>query len=79
MYAHCARSGEIELSSKADLKGRVCIGQGPKAELEQKISARARLAHDGKTWLVPNLPEAQTDDQAFDAVVAFTDRLKLPL
>lgn len=79
MFAHCYRSGEIELSRKALLPGCICIGRGPKADLEAKLAGRARLAYDGKTWLVPGIPEADTDHQAEAALDTFIARMARPL
>lgn len=79
MYAHCYRSGEIKLSRKSDLPGCICIGEGPKSELEAKLSARARHAYDGETFLVPGIPEAENDEAAAAALVRFHTRMKEPL
>lgn len=79
MYAHCYRSGEIELSRKSDLDGRICIAKGLKADLEEKLAVRARLAYDGETWLVPGIPEADGDSQAEAALDAFIERMSRPL
>ena len=75
MYAHCHRSGEIELSRRINLPGQVLIASGLKADLERKLAGRARLAYDNKIWLVPGLPEADTDDKAFDATKVFKTRM----
>lgn len=75
MYAHCFRSGEIEVSRKKDLPGAIMIGSGPANELRRKLSARARHAYDGVTLLVPGIPEAETDDLAEAAMVRFSEFL----
>jgi len=75
MYAHCFRSGEIELSRKSNIEGAICIANAPAKELRRKVSARARHAYDGETLLVPGIPEAQTDDEAFDAMQRFKEFL----
>ncbi|WP_057462413.1 hypothetical protein [Pseudovibrio sp. POLY-S9] len=71
MYAHCYRSGEIELSHKSELSGAICIGEGRKADLVRRVEARARHAHDGKTLLVPGIPEAQTNVEAEQKMIEF--------
>lgn len=43
------------------------LSEGPKDELLQRLNAKARLAYDGETWLVPGLPEVQTEDAAMEA------------
>jgi hypothetical protein len=75
LYAHCFRSGEIKISRKRDERGMLCIGSGPGKELRKKITARARLSRDGETLLVPGLPEAEIEKDAFDAVNSFVDFL----
>ena len=67
--AHVYRSGQIVFRRRShpcpqgalplpDVPGRV-------------IRAKARLAHDGKTLLVPGVPEAVDGEAAIDAVLAF--------
>jgi hypothetical protein len=79
MYAHCNRSGEIEFHRRKNIPGLLLIGQGSKSDLEARTIARARHAYDGETLLVPGLPEAETDEQAFTAVEAFQVVLKRQL
>lgn len=71
MYAHCFRSGEIEISRKAKIEGAIQIAEAPADVLRRKVSARSRHAYDGKTLLVPGIPEAETDDEAYDAMMRF--------
>lgn len=78
-YAHCYRSGEILLSEQSFVDGCLQIGSGTQSELERKLAARARLAYDGKTWLVPGLPEAECEDDALGAFREFRGRLERPL
>ncbi len=77
MYLHCYRSGEIVFSRAPAIDGAIPLCEGRKDELKQKLSAKARLAYDGETWLVPGLPEAQTDDEAISALEHFQTRLGL--
>ena len=78
MHAHCYRSGEIELSRKADLDGAIWIGEGRMGDLKTRIMETARLAYDGVTWLVPGIPEAATDAEAEAAMLAYRARLTAP-
>ncbi len=71
MYAHCYRDGKIEVSRKSDLPGAICIGEGRKADLMRRVEARARHAYDGKTLLVPGIPEALTDEEAEQKLIEF--------
>lgn len=75
MYMHCYRSGEIVLSRAPDMEGAISLCEGSKDDLLQRLSAKARLAYDGETWLVPGLPEAQTEDVAMDALNVFYERV----
>ena len=75
MYLHCYRSGKIVLSRAPDMEGAIQLCQGPKDDLKQRLSAKARLAYDGETWLVPGLPEAQSEAEASAALAAFYARL----
>lgn len=77
MYMHCYRSGEIVLSRAQDMEGAISLCAGPKDDLLQRLSAKARLAYDGETWLVPGLPEAQTEDAAMEALNVFYERVSL--
>lgn len=40
-------------------------------ELRRKVKTRARLSYDGNEYLVPGIPEADTDDEARRALEAF--------
>ncbi len=75
LHAHCFRTGEIKISRKRDEPGMLLVGIGPGKELKEKVSARARLADDGQTMLVPGLPEAENEKDALDAVNDFVDFL----
>ncbi|WP_271952751.1 host nuclease inhibitor protein [Ruegeria faecimaris] len=78
MYAHCFRSGHIELSELPDIEGGICIGEGTKDELTRKLDGRARMSWND-TWLVPGVPEAETGDAALDATIRFKTRMDEPL
>lgn len=76
MYMHCYRSGEIVLSRAPDMDGAVALCQRSKPELLRLLSAKARLAYDDETWLVPSLPEAVSDTEAMIALETFQTRLE---
>lgn len=73
---HCYRSGEIVLSRAPDMEGAISLCEGSKDDLLQRLSAKARLAYDGETWLVPSLPEAVSDTEAMIALETFQARLE---
>lgn len=74
IYAVSDRRGVIEFAPKVD-DGMLPIARGYSRQLRELICATARHAYDGVTLLVPGVPEAQTDDQALDALLAFRDRI----
>ncbi|WP_171181161.1 host nuclease inhibitor protein [Ruegeria sp. HKCCD8929] len=76
-YAHCFRSGHIEVSDQPSLTGAICLAEAPEDELTKRLAGRARLGWDG-TWLIPGIPEAATYEQAMDAVMAFREQLAKP-
>lgn len=71
----CWRSGEAEIVSRAPV-GSATLMTGPRSRLEKLLSVHARHAYDGKTLLVPGLPEAGDDDAAVRAVRLFQLRLE---
>lgn len=75
-YLHAYRSGELAISSQAEIDGTIFLIKGTQRHLYNLLSGNARLAHDGETWLVPGVPEAETSDAAVEALVAFTNRLE---
>jgi hypothetical protein len=75
MRAMVDRSGVI-LLRRTDHSGLLTLAFGPRRILEEAISGCARKARDGSGWVVPGVPEAETDEAAFEAVQAFTPRLQ---
>lgn len=67
--AFCYRSGQIEFLSEGDIpEGALPIVAGEKKEVMDLIIATSRHAYDNKTFLVPGVPEAKSDNQALDAL-----------
>lgn len=79
IVAFADRSGVIEFG-----QGRVPRGMLPlyrhrnAARVRDLISATARHAYDGRTLLVPGVPEAASDDDALDALIAYRDWIAKP-
>jgi hypothetical protein len=69
-YAMCWRSGEIQVHPRMK-KGAIAIAKGLPRKLREEMCGAARHAYDGQTLLVPGIPEADNDEQAFDALVKF--------
>lgn len=71
----CYRSGEAFVSRRVP-KGTMKIVTGHGRRLRRILSACARHAYDGKTLLVPGLPEADDDRLAIEAVKHFEEMLR---
>lgn len=72
MHALVYRDGSISFSRKRpDMIETLLIATAPKAILHRAVSACARHAYDGKTLLVPGVPEADDETAAVDAVQKF--------
>lgn len=72
--AICWASGMIEIASECPL-GALVLASAPEEILAEAIQGSARLAYDGKTWLIPGVPEAAGRNLAVDAASAFAARL----
>lgn len=75
MIAQVDRRGVIELRRR-EHQGLLILARGDRRVLEPVVSVCARHAYDGQTLLVPGVPEAESDDQALDAVFRFQDELR---
>lgn len=70
-FAYSDRNGVIEFDRQVP-DGRLPIGSsGDQVRLRETVEAIARHAYDGKTLLVPGIPEADSDDQALEALLRF--------
>lgn len=65
-YAYCWRGGQIEIGARIP-DGALPPIRGRRRDVERTICARSRHAYDGKTLLVPGVPEAIDDDAALSA------------
>lgn len=72
LHAYCFASGEIEFSENIP-DGAVHIKKNCSQEDIAKIKVRSRLSYDGKTHLVPGVPEADNQREGMDAVFRFRD------
>ena len=75
---YCWRSGEIEVGT-VEPEGAITLARGELRALHAAVAGTARLAYDGKTWLVPGVPEAADDDDAWRSARAYRTRLELSL
>lgn len=73
LHAYCFASGEICFGPSIP-DGALPIIDGPDADVHRVIRGGARLSYDGETWLVPGVPEADDQNIAVDALIAFRRR-----
>ena len=73
-HAHVWASGLIEFRADVDVcpDGALPLPDVPRDVIE----VRARRAYDGRTLLVPGVPEAQSPADAFEALERFCEFLK---
>lgn len=77
MKAYCWRGGRIELvKNNVHLPSAFIITRGPAKRLRELICALSRHAYDGKTLLVPGLPEAKDENSAVRAVLSFRKEIE---
>lgn len=72
MIAYCWRSGEIEFGQRCP-RGAITILQGKADLVRGTVEPAARRAYDGKTLLVPGIPEADDDAAAEQALTRFNE------
>lgn len=75
LIAYCWASGQIEFGTKVP-EGAIEMARGKESIVRKHISATARLAYDGKTLLVPGVPEAADQKAAGDALAGHLAWLK---
>ena len=73
-YAWCHRSGEIGIGDTRPT-GVITFAAGDGENLRQMVEVTSRHAYDGKTYLVPGVPEAANDVDAKDALLDWCDWL----
>lgn len=76
-YAFCYASGHIDFGTQIP-KGCLPIANGPRAKLIEFMDGVARHDYDGKTLLVPGIPEAPNDTAKLDALQRFTAWISEP-
>lgn len=70
----CWRSGQVVVARRVP-RGAMQLVTGHGRRLNRVLGACARQAYDGKTLLVPGVPEAATDLEALEAVRRFKQML----
>ena len=74
MKAIVWRTGKIEFVQRCPT-GALLITTAPARKLRPVVEVVARHAYDGKTLLVPGVPEAEDELAAYSAVRAFIDQV----
>lgn len=75
MIAYAWATGRIDFGRKMP-DGALLIASAPAKKLRGVISVTARHAYDGKTRLVPGVPEAASGNEAVDALLAYNRSVK---
>jgi len=75
MIAYAWANGRIDFGRTMP-KDALLIGKGPAKPLRSHITATARHAYDGKTLLVPGVPESGGGNAAVDALLAYGREIK---
>jgi len=68
------RNGQVRFhksKAKGNKDGGLYFGAFPQKKDRDQIQAICRLAYDNKTLLCPGIPEAENDDEAFEAAQRF--------
>lgn len=60
------RSGIIEFGNRIP-DGALPVDHGTERSVRGRVGVLARHAYDGKTLLIPGVPEAGSDNEAFEA------------
>lgn len=68
LSCYCWRSGQLEFDDEVPEGALLLTTHDPKER--SSIEALARLSYDGKTFLVPGIPEAENDA---DAILAYNN------
>jgi hypothetical protein len=70
-HAYCWRTGRIGVGPRLP-KGALPLARGPISLLRQQVSAVSRHGYKKNWFLVPGVPEADTDEAALAAVKHFS-------
>jgi len=73
LYAHCYRTGKIVFMTTDKHPDTLTLCSGYGEEFINRVSVLARLAYDNETLLVPGVPEAADDEEAYQAVDKFRE------
>ena len=74
LTAFCYRSGQIHFGPRLP-QGTIPLAMGPAAQVRAEVAALAQPAGDGKTLLVPGVPDAADATRALAALLRFGDEI----
>lgn len=74
IHAYAWRSGQIAFGTTVPT-GAISVMRGTEPEVRDIVEVCARHSYDGKTLLVPGVPEAVDNAAAADALEAFINML----
>lgn len=78
IHALCYASGEVVFRRTVPA-GTLPLASGPEEALRSEMEAACRHSHDGRTLLVPGVPEAKDQEEGLAAVQRFCSwRAKSP-
>lgn len=69
-FAYCWRGGVIEFGPRVP-GGALPVDRGTERSVRRRVEPLARHAYDGRTLLVPGIPEAESDVAAYEAYQRF--------
>jgi hypothetical protein len=69
-FAYCYRTGLVEFGNTVP-EGALPIDEGKGKKWREGIEVKCRRTYDGKQYLVPGVPEADSDEEAHDAYTRF--------
>lgn len=75
----CGEIGFMTVGNGGIPNGTLFLARGDRAALVQVITGLARRAQDGETLLVPGVPEAPGDGDAYHAFRIFFERVQTAL
>lgn len=78
MKAYAWRSGLIQFGRRCP-SGALLIAEGPAKFLRPIVEVNATLSYDNKTLRVGNVASADSDEEAYQALQQFRDRVRAQL
>ena len=75
-YAYAYRSGVVRVGRRVPARAIIVASSPSRYRLRGAVDMCARIAYDGRTRLVPGVPEAADDAQACNAAALFGERIR---